>query len=120
MSTEFDNFLKSYKESDKNIKDIIDSDEIGIFVENILKDTPYSGLKSKLIVITSNNLLNLISDIDLPDKLTKLAIDNKTTQVLSVKILNFVKSLTKNPDNTKTDFDQGAGKPFNTTNTPQP
>ncbi|MCB9810748.1 MAG: hypothetical protein H6779_02875 [Candidatus Nomurabacteria bacterium] len=96
MENTFEKFIEAYSNADQGLRDIIDSDKIGLFIDSLISNTQYSNLKMKLIVITSNKLLGIFSDKDIPDELTKLDVDSDTTQVMSIKILDFIKKLTDN------------------------
>lgn len=118
MDNEFEKFIKAYQESNQKIKDVIDSERIGLFVDELIKNTDYTNFKSQLIVLVSNNLLGVISNTNLPDRLTELGIDSDTTQTMSVKIFSFVKSIQE--EDTKTDSQPEETETENTPITAKP
>lgn len=97
MKDTFNEFIVAYKNANQDLKDIIDSEIIGIFVDELLENKVKNNLKSKLIVLVSNRLLNIIQNSDLINNLIEIGIPEIETKSLSSKIENFVqKTLEKN------------------------
>ena len=89
MKDIFSEFIEAYKKSSQEIKQIIDSDKIAIFIDEILKDNKeYLKHKSKLISLVTYRLLEIIDQNYLIDNLKEIEITEPES--LSSKIENFV------------------------------
>jgi hypothetical protein len=69
MNNTFSQFLAAYNQASQNIKNVIDSEEIGLFVDTLAVDP---SLKSKFLVIISNRILDLIPDSELISQLEQI------------------------------------------------
>jgi hypothetical protein len=99
MDNKFEEFLEAYRKASPELKAVVDSDKIGLFVDDLLKNTNYVNLKSKLMILTTNKFLGVIKDKDLVDALESLGVDEQTTQSMVVKIWSFIGTITvKNSD----------------------
>ncbi len=90
MDSKFEEFLEAYRKASPELKAVVDSDKIGLFIDDLLKNTNYLKLKSKLMILTTNKLLGVIKDKDLFDALQTLGVDEQTTQSIAVKIWSFI------------------------------
>ena len=89
MKDIFSEFVEAYKKAPQEIKQIIDSDKIAIFIDEILKDNKdYSKHKSKLISLVTYRLLEIIDRNYLINNLKEAGITEP--ELLSSKIENFV------------------------------
>lgn len=87
----FKEFVEKYKNSPQEIKEIIDSDKIQIFVDDSLKETgAHSKHKSKLISLITYRLLDVVDQNYLISELELIGLGNEKNS-LSSKIENFVK-----------------------------
>ncbi len=99
MDNKFEEFLEAYRKASPELKAVVDSDKIGLFVDDLLKNTNYINLKSKLMILATNKFLGVIKDKDLVDALETLGVDEQTTQSIVVKIWSFIGTITvKNSD----------------------
>ncbi|KXJ98972.1 MAG: hypothetical protein UZ19_OD1000572 [Parcubacteria bacterium OLB19] len=89
MKNIFSEFVEAYKQASQETKQIIDSDKIAIFIDEILKDNQdYSKHKSKLISLVTYRLLEIIDQNYLIDNLKEIGITEPES--LSSKIESFV------------------------------
>ncbi len=75
MPDSFSQFLEAYSKSNQDIKNIIDSDSIGVFAESIQTDKTNSKQKRQIIVSISNRILDIYNDTSLVDTLDKAGIN---------------------------------------------
>lgn len=73
----------AYYEAPESIRNLIDSGIIGDLVENVIRDTAYSVLKPKIIVLSTRFFLALISEAELGGEFTSLGINSDVTQNLT-------------------------------------
>jgi len=69
MKKDFSQFLAAYNQASQNIKNVIDSEEIGLFVDTLAVDP---SLKPKFLIIISNRILDLIPDSELISQLEQI------------------------------------------------
>ncbi len=62
MKDTFSDFLAAYAKAPQNIKDLIDSEKIGLFADSLLAKSAAIIPKNKVLVILSNRVLDLIPD----------------------------------------------------------
>ena len=62
MNEQFSKFLSAYQIAPQPIKDLIDSEKIGLFIDTILTD---ATAKPKLLVIISNHILGITKDSEM-------------------------------------------------------
>ena len=74
MNDTFTNFLEAYTKAPQNVKDLIDSEEIGLFIDTLLSDTPVVVPKQKLMVIISNRVLDLMPDSQMIEQLENIGL----------------------------------------------
>lgn len=103
MKDKFEEFIEGYKKTSPEIKSIIDSDQIGLFVEKILVNTNYVGLKPKFGILVTERILGVTEESELSDLLIKLGISSGDIQSLLFEIKHFVDSIL-NKSNQKTDI----------------
>lgn len=77
MENTYEKFVEAYRNASDHIKTIIDSEEIGLFVENL--ETPSAKLQRReLIVIISNTILGVFSQSEFNEKLNNaLALEDE-------------------------------------------
>lgn len=88
MNTKFHKFFNLYQATDSKTKDFIDSNIIGIFAEKLTTDNP--KLKSKIIVITTNLLLQISTEEETLTDILDLGLKAQTTMQYFNNIKNFV------------------------------
>jgi len=74
MSDSFTRFQEAYSASDQATKDIIDSEQIGLFADEIITMSEDTKQKRQIVVSISNRILNIITDSELVDELEQLGI----------------------------------------------
>jgi hypothetical protein len=89
MPTNFEKFIAAYQIADPRIKQIIDSEEIGLFVSNL---TGIGEYKSSLIILISNVVLGTVPKTELTQFLSLVGISDAEKQA---EILSFVNKLTE-------------------------
>ncbi len=84
MNNTFEQFLQAYTKASPAVRELIDSEKIGLLCESVLQgvNNSVAGLKPKLIVQTSNYILSILSETDLQKNLHALSLDPATTAVL--------------------------------------
>ncbi len=90
MDSQFEKFIEIYNNSSPELKNFIDSDTIGLFVEKLISGKNYLNLKQKLIVLVTNRLLDIISEEELLADLIKIGIASTDTETLFSEIKNFI------------------------------
>lgn len=90
MDSQFEKFIEIYNNSSPELKNFIDSDTIGLFVEKLISGKSYLKLKQKLIVLVTNRLLDIISEEELLASLIKIGIASTDTETLFSEIKNFI------------------------------
>ncbi len=87
MDNKFEQFIAAYQNANQDIKDIIDSETIGLMIDNLLTQYPqYQSLKSKLLILTSNLLLEIITVEELESSITTLGVEQGVMVFLSTQI----------------------------------
>ena len=74
MSDTFTRFQEAYQAADQATKDLIDSEQIGLFADEIVTTTEDGKQKRQIIVILSNRILDIITDSEMVDGLEQLGI----------------------------------------------
>lgn len=91
MENNFETFILAYQMAPQPIKDIIDSEDIGIFVNTLLATHSLdSAYRQRLIVIVSNRLLSITSDAEVKTALQTTHIEPPVIDKISALILAFV------------------------------
>lgn len=93
MKNSFEDFLTAYQQAPQAIKQIIDSEAIGIFVDSLITDDlSLETHKRPLMVITSNRLLNIIPEASISTLLQEFISDSQVNSKISTQIQGFVRS----------------------------
>ena len=88
MNERFSKFLNAYQTASQPIKDVIDSEKIGLFIDTILTD---AAAKPKLTITISDRILGIISDSEMVSALEKIpGIQTDAT----IKIMSFINEVT--------------------------
>lgn len=74
MNRKLDLFIEAYSQANQPIKDLIDSEKVGLFAETIQTNTGDFKQKRELMVAISNRILSLISDSEMVDELEKAGV----------------------------------------------
>lgn len=94
----WDSFIDAYKKADASVQSVIDSDKIGIFCDMVIAEHSVDKTHKKtLMFLVVDVLLSLARMNDVPDTLKAAGISEPTATKLTVKILNFVESISKEP-----------------------
>lgn len=93
MGNNFETFILAYQAAPQPIKDIIDSDAIGTFVDTLLSThaLPESH-KRAFLVIVSNRLLAITSNTDVATALQSLGITTPVVEKIGALIKAFIQS----------------------------
>jgi len=107
MNDSFSKFLAAYSDAPQNIKDLIDSEEIGIFVDTLLTNNTPVPPKQKLLVILSNRVLDLLPDSQMISQLEEIGL-SQPEKIAQIKNFISLKTAAVTTDNsilesTKTD-----------------
>jgi hypothetical protein len=92
MDSTFTQFIEAYKKASVETKALIDSEEIGLFIDNL--NTPSVKLQKKeLLIVISNTILGVLKDSDFLIKLNNsLVLEeeviSKVTDFTSQKIIS--------------------------------
>jgi hypothetical protein len=87
MDNKFEQFITAYQNANQATKAIIDSETIGVMIDELLTSLPqYRLLKPKFLILTSNLLLGVITELDLEANLQTLEVDASSKKFLSTKI----------------------------------
>jgi hypothetical protein len=89
MTNTFSEFIAAYQKATPQIKALIDGEEIGLFVETLLKPEGPANLKSKLIVLISNTILGVTNINNLSANLQTLGHNDAAT---ALQINQFISS----------------------------
>lgn len=102
MNDTFSTFLAAYTNAPQNIKNLIDSEEIGLFVDTLLTDSTTVLPKQKLLVILSNRILDLIPDSVMFSQLEEVGL-SELEKIARIK--NFVTLKMTAADDTNISFE---------------
>ena len=91
----FEQFIEAYNKADIKIKDIIDSEQIGLFVDKLLSGTESVALKPRIMVLISNRILNITNNETLLKYLETVLPDALDRKKIISEIDSFIKSLTE-------------------------
>lgn len=91
MTIDFNAYTQKLKTAPENIRELLKSDTVGKFSQQILTEQNLSlSLKPKLIILISYKVLGLAEERDFPDFLAKYGVDDDVAQTLIVKIKHFL------------------------------
>ena len=93
MDNKYQQFIEAYNNANLELKEFIDSEAIGLFIESKIQGTTYATLKRKLIVLTANKIFNLISDDELSTSLIKIGIQGEDSRTMYNEIKSFVEKV---------------------------
>ncbi len=93
MKNSFETFILAYQAAPQPIKDIIDSEEIGTFIDSMLAEEKLlANQKQTFLVIVSNRLLSIISDAEVLASLQALPLEKVLAEKTAALIHAFVQS----------------------------
>lgn len=103
MDITFTDFLAAYTKASQNIKSLIDSEEIGLFVDTLLTESDAALPKPKLLVIISNRVLDLIPDSLMISQLEEVGL-SQPDKIAQIKNFVITKTGTSNTLNIKSEI----------------
>ncbi len=74
MNRKLDLFIEAYSQANQSIKDFIDSEKVGLFTETIQANPGDFKQKREIMIVISNRILGLLSDLEMVDELEKTGV----------------------------------------------
>ncbi len=105
MKNTFNQFLAAYKQAPLSLKQFIDSEEIGIFIDTLPGNELNKTNKQKLLVLISNRILNVITEEILLTELLQFVTEANEVQLIYSKIKDFVAEILKRTASTSNTTD---------------
>lgn len=97
----YTDFYNAYQHTSPNIQEVIDSEQIGEFVDTLISSVPNEPpVKQKLIVLISNLLVGLEQKENIEKVLSETIGSTTQTEVIATKINGFLKKVSES-DNPK-------------------